>query len=201
MVEVTRIAAEIRAALDYAHRQGVIHRDIKPENIFLHEGSALVTDFGIARLVSEAASGARTGPGMAIGTPAYMSPEQAAGEDTVDGRADQYGLACVLHEMLTGKPLFEGTGRVVMARQVTVAPPSVRDHRPDLPPAIAQVVLRALAKNPDDRYPNAAAFAAALSTPLAGLMPDMVERSVGQTNPSLAVLPLRTRAPIRRTST
>jgi serine/threonine protein kinase/tetratricopeptide (TPR) repeat protein len=166
-----RVGREVAAALDYAHRSGVVHRDIKPENIFLHEGAALVTDFGIARVVSEAAAGTATGPGMAIGTPAYMSPEQAGGEATVDGRADQYALACVLHELLTGEPPFSGTLRATMALHLTATPPPIRSRRPDLSPAIEQVLLRALAKEPTDRYSSAAAFADALDTPLAGVIP------------------------------
>src|SRR5512139_3303237 len=182
------VARGVAAALDYAHRHGVVHRDIKPENIFLHEGVALVTDFGIARLMSEAGTDSRTGPGIVIGTPAYMSPEQAGGDEVVDGRADQYALACVLYEMLTGETPFGGTNRVLLTRQITAEPPSLRDRRPDLPPAIDAVILRALAKEPSDRFPTSAAFAAALSTPLAGLMPELVERP-GEAASSLAVLP------------
>jgi serine/threonine protein kinase/tetratricopeptide (TPR) repeat protein len=166
-----RVGREVASALDYAHRGGVVHRDIKPENIFLHEGAALVTDFGIARLVSEGTAGTATGPGMAMGTPAYMSPEQAAGDEIIDGRADQYALGCVLHELLTGEPPFSGTLRATMALHLTATPPPIRVRRPDLSPAIEQVLLRALAKDPADRYSSAAAFADALDTPLAGVVP------------------------------
>ena len=183
------IARGVASALDYAHRHGVVHRDIKPENIFLHEGVALVTDFGIARLLSEAGGDTRTGPGIVVGTPAYMSPEQAAGEEVLDGSVDQYALACVLHEMLTGEPPFTGPARALLTRQITAEPPSVRERRPDLPPAIDNVILRALAKERGDRYPSAAAFAAALSTPLAGLMPDLVLEPGGDAGSCLVVLP------------
>jgi serine/threonine protein kinase/tetratricopeptide (TPR) repeat protein len=183
------IARSVAAALHYAHRRGVIHRDIKPENIFLHEGLALVTDFGVARLLSDAGAGGVTGPGMALGTPAYMSPEQAVAETDVDGRADQYARGCVLYETLVGAPPFAGDGRAVLARHVSAPPPSVRAARPDVPPAIEAVIHRALAKDPADRYPGAAAFADALATPLAGFMPELPGRTVNDGTVSLAVMP------------
>ncbi len=196
---VVRLGREVASALDYAHRMGVVHRDIKPENIFLHEGAALVTDFGIARLVAEAAGADAegrkdTGPGIALGTPAYMSPEQAAGEEYVDGRADQYALACVLHEVLTGEPPFCGQARAVIAKHVTATPPPIRARRPDLPPAVEQAILRALAKDPAERYPGAADFADALGSPLAGLTPDLVTRPASEIG-SIAVLPFVNASP------
>ena len=132
-----RIAGTIASALDYAHRQGYVHRDIKPENILLHEGGALVADFGVAMALREACStdDNSTAPGLAVGTPAYMSPEQAAGERELDGRTDQYAVACVLFEMLTGQAPFSGTARQVMLRHVVEPPPSVRVSSPGRPVA------------------------------------------------------------------
>ncbi len=184
-----RIAREVGVALDYAHRQQVVHRDIKPENILLHEGSALITDFGIARLLSDRSDAAVTAPGLALGTPAYMSPEQAAGESTVDGRADQYGLACVLFEMLAGEPPFTGSTRSILARHLTEPAPSVAARRPDVPMAIDQALLRAMAKEPADRYPTAVAFAEALATPLAGLTAELLSRPATDPTCCIAVLP------------
>ncbi|MCC7131737.1 MAG: protein kinase [Gemmatimonadales bacterium] len=184
-----RVAREVATALDYAHRHQVVHRDVKPENILLHEGVALVTDFGIARLISESATENVTAPGLAIGTPAYMSPEQAGGDGTIDGRADQYGLACVLFEMLAGTPPFTGQTRVLLSRHLTETAPSVRSIEPAIPVAIDQVIARALAKEPADRFPSAAALAAALGTPLSGLNPDPPPRSAHSPGCCLAVLP------------
>jgi eukaryotic-like serine/threonine-protein kinase len=146
-----KVARDVASALDYAHRHQVVHRDIKPENILLHEGSALVTDFGVARLLSDGPGAVVTSPGLAIGTPAYMSPEQAAGEASMDGRADQYSLACVLFEMLTGEPPFVGSTRSLLARHLTEQPPSVSARRPDVAMAIDEVIRKALAKEPADR--------------------------------------------------
>lgn len=182
-----RIARQVASALDYAHRHNVVHRDVKPENILLHEGEALVTDFGVARLVCEVGQveATDTAPGLAIGTPAYMSPEQAGGEP-VDGRADQYGLACVLYEALAGTPPFTGPAHSVIMRHLGDPPPALRRLRPDVPIAIERVVARALAKEPAARYPTAAAFADALGTPLAGVTP---ASSAPLDRPSIAVLP------------
>ncbi len=184
-----RIAREVGAALDYAHRHQVVHRDIKPENILLHEGSALVTDFGIARFLSDQPGESVTAPGLTLGTPAYMSPEQAAGEATIDGRADQYSLACVLFEMLTGEPPFVGSTRSILARHLTAPAPLAADRRPDVPRATDEVLRKALAKEPTQRYPTMAAFADALVTPLAGLTAEILARPASDLTHSVAVLP------------
>ncbi len=153
-------------ALEYAHRQGVVHRDIKPENILLAEGGALVADFGIARALDAAAGERLTETGLALGTPAYMSPEQAAGSRRVDGRADIYALGCVLYEMLAGQPPFTGpTTQAVLARHAMDPVPSLRTVRATVSPRLARVVERALAKVPADRFPTARALAEALAIP------------------------------------
>jgi serine/threonine-protein kinase len=162
--EALSVAREVADALSYAHSRGVVHRDIKPENILLESGHAVVADFGIARAVSAAGGEKLTQTGVAIGTPQYMSPEQAAGEADIDGRSDLYSLACVLYEMLTGQPPFTGptVESVVRQHMVEEARP-VSQLRPAVPPAIADVLTRALAKNPADRFSPAAHFAAALT--------------------------------------
>jgi serine/threonine-protein kinase len=170
-----RIGRAVATALDFAHRQQVVHRDVKPENILLQDGEPLVADFGVARALCEACAidGTITAPGIAIGTPAYMSPEQASGDPGVDARSDQYSLACVIYEMLAGSPPFAGsTPRATMARHATEPARSPRTVRPEVPAAVEQALLRALAKVPDSRYPTTAEFAAALVTPLSGLAPD-----------------------------
>jgi serine/threonine-protein kinase len=158
--EALRITREVAAALDYAHRHHVVHRDIKPENILLHEGAALVADFGIGKAMSE--GGSMTQTGMAIGTPAYMSPEQASGEGGVDGRSDLYSLGCVLYEMLTGEPPFTGpTPQAIIAKRFISPIPRVATTR-DVPQAVDEAVNRALSRTPVDRFPTAAEFAEAL---------------------------------------
>ncbi|HSE68184.1 MAG TPA: protein kinase, partial [Gemmatimonadales bacterium] len=160
--EALRITREVAAALDYAHRHQVVHRDIKPENILLHEGAALVADFGIGKAMSE--GGSTTQTGMAIGTPAYMSPEQASGESGIDGRSDLYSLGCVLYEMLTGEPPFTGpTPQAIIAKRFVSAIPRVRTTR-DVPQEVDEAVNRALSRTPVDRFPTAAEFAEALRT-------------------------------------
>ena len=162
--EALSIAREIADALDHAHRHGVIHRDIKPENVLLEEGHAIVADFGVARAVTRAAGESKTTAGMVVGTPAYMSPEQASGDDDLDGRSDQYSLACVLYEMLAGDPPFSGTTpRAAIARRFTELPPSVRGER-DVPAALDGAIRRALSPVPADRFPDVRAFAKALRT-------------------------------------
>jgi serine/threonine-protein kinase len=159
-IELTR---QVAAALDYAHRQGIIHRDIKPENILLHEGEAVVADFGIARALHAAGGERLTETGLSLGTPQYMSPEQASGTAEVDARSDVYSLACVLYEMLAGDPPFTGpTTPAVIARQLVDPPPSIRTVRPTVPVEVEQGVLKALAKVPVDRYETAGGFVAAL---------------------------------------
>src|SRR3989441_872465 len=167
--DALRIATEVAGALAYAHSRGVVHRDIKPENIMLSGGAAVVADFGIARAVSAAGQSRHlTETGTIIGTPAYMSPEQVTGATEIDGRSDQYSLACVLYEMLVGEPPFTGpTAQAVIARHSLdmVSPPSI--VRSTIPDAVEGAVLRALSKVPADRYATTALFAEALNTPSA----------------------------------
>lgn len=160
--EVIRITGQIADALSHAHANGVVHRDVKPENILLTGGEALVADFGIAR-AADAAGERLTETGIAVGTPAYMSPEQAAGETTIDGRADVYALGCVVYEMLAGQPPFTGSSsQAVLARHALDPVPPLRTIRPDLPQGVDGAVLKALAKAPADRFDSTAAFKAAL---------------------------------------
>ena len=164
--ETIKIATEVASALSYAHSRGVVHRDIKPENIMLSGGSAVVADFGIARAVSAAEGKSLTQTGTVIGTPAYMSPEQAAGSGEIDGRSDQYSLACVVYEMLVGEPPFTGpTPQAVMARHSigAVSLPSI--VRPTVSEAVEDAILRGLAKVPADRFATTLAFAEALTAP------------------------------------
>ena len=162
--DALRIAREVASALSYAHARGVVHRDIKPENILLSHGHARVADFGIARAVTAAGGEALTGTGLAIGTPAYMSPEQAGGERGIDGRSDVYALGCVLYEMLAGHPPFAGaTSYELLARHALDPLPSLSAARPSLDPGIERAVATALAKSPADRFDTAARFAEALA--------------------------------------
>jgi serine/threonine-protein kinase len=164
--EAVRLATEVASALDYAHRHGVVHRDVKPENILLHDGSALVADFGIALAVSTAGSSRMTETGMSLGTPHYMSPEQAMGEREITARSDIYALGCVLYEMLTGEPPFEGaTAQAIVARVLTESPRPLRAQRKSIPPQVEAAVLTALEKLPADRFESARAFAEALGDP------------------------------------
>ena len=162
ITEALRLAREVAGALAYAHEQGVIHRDIKPENILLSNGHALVADFGIARAVSRAAGRRNTEDGFAVGTPAYMSPEQASG-DPIDGRSDEYALACVIYEMLGGTPPFIGTsGRSVIAQRFTEEPPSIKKVRQSVPTEVDHALQKALSRVPADRYATVSEFARAL---------------------------------------
>ncbi len=163
--EAVRIATEVADALEYAHGHGVIHRDIKPENILLHGGHALVADFGIALAVSRSDGGTRmTETGMSLGTPTYMSPEQAMGEREITPRSDVYALGAMLYEMLVGEPPFTGTtAQAIVAKVMTEEPASIVAQRHTVPPHVEAAVLRALEKLPADRFATAAQFAAALA--------------------------------------
>jgi eukaryotic-like serine/threonine-protein kinase len=175
--DAVRIAHEAADALDYAHRHGIIHRDIKPENILLTEEHALVADFGIARALSaEAGKGVSgeaerfTETGFSLGTPAYMSPEQAAGERSLDGRTDIYSLGVVLYEMLAGEPPHTGpTAQAIMARRLSEVAPSVVRLRPAVPDSIDAALRRALAPVPADRFARAIDLCRALTLPSAAV--------------------------------
>jgi len=163
VADAVRIATEVANALDYAHRHNVIHRDIKPANILLHDGSALVADFGIALAASKAGGTRMTETGMSLGTPHYMSPEQAMGEREITATSDVYALGCVLYEMLVGEPPFTGpTAQAIIARVVTEEPRSLTLQRKTIPPHVEAAVELALQKLPADRFTSAAEFAAAL---------------------------------------
>ena len=165
LVDALRIARDVATALGYAHEQGVVHRDIKPENVMFHEGEATVTDFGISKAVSGDGDAHLTQAGTALGTPAYMSPEQAAGDEALDGRSDLYSLGCMLYEMLAGQAPFTGsTAQAVIIKRFAEAVPSIAALRLDLSPAIDRMLARALARNPDERFATAAQFIQALST-------------------------------------
>jgi serine/threonine-protein kinase len=186
-----RITRAVAAALGYAHRLGVIHRDIKPENILLQEGEPVIADFGVATAISAAGGDAVyiTDHGFAVGTPAYMSPEQASAEPGLDGRCDQYSLACVLYEMLAGDPPFAGTGaRATMARHAIEAPAPIGTRRPNVPVAIERALGRALAKEPADRFSTMAEFAEALVAPVPEIIPAAAPGTAREAR-TIAVLP------------
>ncbi|MCB9517773.1 MAG: serine/threonine-protein kinase [Gemmatimonadales bacterium] len=165
IADAVRIAREVASALDYAHRQGVIHRDIKPENILLHDGQALVADFGIALAVQSAGGERMTQTGLSLGTPQYMSPEQAMGEKQIDARSDVYALAAVTYEMLAGDaPFTGGSVQAIVAKIMTEKPTPLHTLRDTVPPHVEAAVLTGLAKLPADRHATAAEFATALVT-------------------------------------
>ena len=190
--EAVEIARDVAAALDYAHRQQVVHRDIKPENVMMHEGEAMVTDFGIAKAVREAGTENITQTGVAIGTPAYMSPEQASGEREPDGRSDIYSLGCMVYEMLTGQAPFTGpTAQAIITKRFLEPPPSARAHRGTVPEDLDRALKKAMARQPEERFETAALLAHALAphsgaTPPETLPTTEVPAAVGK---SIAVLP------------
>jgi len=164
--DAIRIASEVASALDYAHRHGVIHRDIKPENILLHDGSAIVADFGIALAVTQAGGSRMTQTGLSLGTPFYMSPEQAMGERTITARSDIYSVGAVAYEMLCGEPPFTGPNtQAVVSRVITEEPRELTNQRRSIPSNVSQAVSHALEKIPADRFASAREFAEALSNP------------------------------------
>src|SRR5256885_7119127 len=176
-VEVRRILKEVAEALAYAHNRNVIHRDIKPDNIIIDEetGRAMVTDFGIARALTDTGDSRLTATGMAIGTPAYMSPEQSAGDKAIDGRSDLYSLGVVGYQMLCGQPPFVASNTPsILVKHLSERPVPVEERWPDIPPDLSRAVMMCLEKDPADRFPNAAAFAQALS---GGSMPTLATRS------------------------
>jgi len=184
--EAVTIARQVASALDYAHARRLVHRDIKPENVLLHEGVPMVMDFGIALTQSASADDRLTLAGHTLGTPHYMSPEQASGEVNLDARSDVYSLACVLFEMLTGAPPFTGpNAQAVIAKRFTDTAPSIRRFRPAIPEAIEAAIRKALARNPADRFPSCGAFADALARPVQRESP----------LPSVAVLPFLNLSP------
>jgi serine/threonine-protein kinase len=162
--DALQITREVAAALGYAHSRDVIHRDIKPENVLLSAGEAVVADFGIARAITEAGEEHLTETGVSIGTPAYMSPEQASGAHKLDGRSDVYSLGCVLYEMLAGEPPYTGpTAQAVLAKKLSEATPRVSVVRERVPPNVEAAIDQALAKAPADRFVTAEQFVEALS--------------------------------------
>jgi len=164
--DALRITRETASALAYAHAHGVVHRDIKPENILLSAGHAVVSDFGIARAVSAAAADRLTQTGIALGTAAYMSPEQATGERDIDGRTDVYSLGCVLYEMIAGEPPFSGPNvQAMLARRLSGPAPSLAGLRDAIPERLEWAVRKSLARVPADRFSTAEQFAAAISEP------------------------------------
>ncbi len=166
IADAVRLTQEVSSAIDYAHRSGIIHRDIKPENILLHDGRAVVADFGIALAVTNAGGGRLTQTGLSLGTPQYMSPEQATGEREIDARSDIYSLGAVMYEMLTGEPPFTGpTAQAVVAKVITTQPPLPSAQRKSVPLNVEEAVLKALQKMRADRFATAAEFAAAIENP------------------------------------
>ena len=188
IAEALRISEQVAFALDFAHRQGVIHRDIKPENILLHEGVAMVADFGIALAVSAAGGERLTETGVSIGTVEYMSPEQATGEGEPDARSDIYSLGCVLYEMLVGEPPYTGpTAIAVLTKRLSDPVPSARRLRAAIPRSVDAALMRALAQEPVDRFGSAPEFADALVEPEEAAEPEAPK--------SIVVLPFENLSP------
>jgi serine/threonine-protein kinase len=194
--DALRIAQEVGAGLDYAHRNGFVHRDVKPENILFADGHAVLADFGVARACCEPGMAAPvdvvTDAGIAVGTPEYMSPEQASGESNLGNASDVYSLACVVYEMLAGDPPLRGaSARATMAKHVTEIPRPVRALRPDAPAAVEQALARGLAKDPAERFTSVAEFLAALQAEGRGARPSPAATR------SVAVLPFVNASPDR----
>jgi len=189
VAEALKLGREVAEALEYAHRRGVVHRDIKPENILLSSGHAVVADFGIARAIDAAGGGQITQVGAAVGSPMYMSPEQAEGDPELDGRSDVYSLGCVLYEAVTGKAPFSGsTAQAVMISRFLQTPPPLRALEASLPAGLEAVIGKAMAQEPARRFATAAECSAALSALEAGTDPGL--RPEPKTEPpSIAVLP------------
>lgn len=194
VADAIQVAREVADALNYAHAADVLHRDVKPENILMLAGHAVMLDFGVARAMSASmeedagADGAGAdgeGAGVAVGTPAYMSPEQAAGESGIDGRSDQYGLGLMLWEMLAGEQPFTGpTAQAVMAKRFIEVPAPIDTKRPEVPPHVVQALTKSLAGDPADRFPTAGAFATELGRATA-----FAPAAAAPAFPSIAVLP------------
>jgi serine/threonine-protein kinase len=190
VAEAIRIVQDVGAALDYAHRNGFVHRDVKPENILFADGQALLADFGIARTASATDDARLTDWGFAIGTPQYMSPEQASGEANLEAASDIYSLGCVLFEMLAGEPPFGGDGaRTVIAQHIAETPRRVRALRPDAPQAVEDAIARALAKDPRQRFATVTEFLTALRAD------GSVALGSRQATRSVAVLPFANTSP------
>ncbi len=190
------IARDVAGALDYAHSQNVIHRDVKPENILLHHNEGMVADFGIALAVSSAGGDRLTETGFSLGTPEYMSPEQATAVRDLDGRSDQYSLASVLYEMLTGEPPYPGArGQVVIAKRLTDPVPSARRLRAGVPVVVDAVISKALAKDAADRFVHCAGFADALKPSVVSEPIDAPATEKQAERPSLLVLPFANSSP------
>ena len=187
--DALQITRDVASALDFAHRHDIVHRDIKPENIMMHDGVAMVTDFGIGRALSTGGGDRLTQAGSLLGTPAYMSPEQIAGDAELDGRSDLYSLGCVLYEMLTGSPPFTGPSiEAIIAKRLTEPIPEFGSMSGNVPDDVNRAVHRALAKDPDDRFDTAADFAAALAAQT--VEATMASEQPGRPSPqSIAVLP------------
>jgi serine/threonine protein kinase/Flp pilus assembly protein TadD len=198
--EALRIARDVASAMGYAHAQGVVHRDIKPENVMLHEGEAMVTDFGIAKAVSASEMGHLTQTGTSVGTPAYMSPEQASGDQELDGRSDIYSLGCMLYEMLAGEPPFTGpTAQAIIVRRFTEAAPSIRAARPGVPQGVDHLLSQMLARTPAGRVASATQLAQSLTSLVQGSTPPgnipTVVTSQHVVPRSIAVLPFADMSP------
>jgi eukaryotic-like serine/threonine-protein kinase len=190
--EALKITRQVADALDHAHEKGIVHRDIKPSNVLFQSGHAVVADFGIARALRAAESGGEfTQSGLPLGTPDYMSPEQAGGEGPIDGRTDSYALACVLYEMLAGQPPFHSrTAQATLARHLTDTMPSLRSVRSSVPPAVEHVIARALSKSPADRHRTVGDFADDLFA-ASEMQPEEDPRAEGASRGRRSITPLR----------